>query len=173
MIDIKAEARFLAKRNPGQMTAEEYAVVGHEIATVAPGQVVIFGAGRDSALWVKINSGGRTIFFEDEARWMPKVGEPYLVRYVNGAVSGIPDSFEQGRNASLVLVDGPKGYRPTDPGRFVSIRVAAAARALSGCVVIVHDCHRDAERSACLSHLGPADREVHHLLIWEAAPCGS
>ena len=172
-MNIDAEALALAKRNPGQMTYVEYKAVGHAIAAVAPGQVAIFGAGRDSALWVKINHGGQTIFFEDDVRWMPKVGEPHQVRYVNGAVSGIPDSFEQGRNASLVLVDGPKGYRPNQPGRFASIRIAAAARALSGCVVLVHDCHRNTERSLCLSHLGPADREVHHLWIWEAVPCDS
>ena len=172
-MNIDEEAFALTKRNPGQMTYAEYVAVGHAIQAVAPGQVVIFGAGRDSALWTRINEGGQTILFEDDARWMPKVGEAHQVRYANGGVSGIPDSFEQGRNASLVLVDGPKGYRTTDPGRSASIRIAAVARALSGCVVIVHDCHRDIEQSLCLSHLGPADREVHHLWIWEAVSCDS
>lgn len=172
-MNIDAEAAALAKRSSGQMSADEYAAVGHAIAVVAPATIVVFGAGRDSPLWVRINEGGRTIFLEDDKRWLPKVGEAHLVAYpTKGEIAGLPPWFGD-LEPRLVLVDGPKGYRPEHPGRSASIRVAASARTLSGCVVLVHDCHRDAERSLCLAHLGPADRKVHHLWIWEALPCAS
>lgn len=165
-MNITEEARNLARRNRGQMTAEEYETVGRAIKAVAPANIVVFGAGRDTKLWCRINHSGRTLIFEDDPKWIPKgVGEPYLVSYTpSGCVDGLPDILPA---VALVLVDGPKGYRPEHPGRFGSIRVAAAIRGENGSTVLVHDCHRPSEQQLSLSHLGEPDRKVHHLWIWE------
>ena len=51
--------RSLVESNPGQASEAEYTLVHDVIAQHAPCNVLVFGVGRDSSLWIDTNEGGR------------------------------------------------------------------------------------------------------------------
>jgi hypothetical protein len=64
------DIRALVEGNPGQGTFEEYACILDTILAKAPCNLLIFGVGRDSQLWLRANEGGRTVFVEHEPEWI-------------------------------------------------------------------------------------------------------
>lgn len=181
------EIRALVGRNPGQMTVSEYVQVYREIIDVRPARIVIFGAGRDTSLWARANSGGETVVVEDDPRWLRLAQEetsmpitPYLVAYRTDVGDWRTYDDQQlelaslaplRRSAALVLVDAPLGDRPGHPGRMQSVFMAASIVRRGG-TVLVHDMHREVEQVSAERYLGPRDALVHRLGVWRRAAAG-
>lgn len=170
--------RALVRENPGQATYEEYKLVHDVVVERAPSNVLVFGVGRDSPLWMDANDGGRTVFLEDVAEWadfarkeVPGI-EVHDVRYGTLRVfwhllkhveerlwmDDLPGDVEA-TDWDVILVDAPRGTRWYRPGRMKSIYTASVLARRSGGDVFVHDCHRSVERQASDRFLG-ADRLV-------------
>lgn len=158
----------LVAGNPGQMTVEEYRYIGDRISEKAPGNLLVFGVGKDSALWMEINRGGKTIFLEDSREWLTQVQqncpnlEAYHVEYGTKRKdwAELLMRFDRGENCLVldlpqwiyetswdwILVDAPAGYTPDKPGRMKSIYTASQLAMKSGNTdVFVHDCDRTVE----------------------------
>jgi len=171
-----AELRALVESNPGQATLDEYRLLRDRIVANAPGNVLVFGVGRDSRHWIEANAGGRTVFLEDVPEWIEAAREAvpdidvvrisYSTRrflwkwYVRRpeARLGVETLPERIRETawSLIFVDGPQGQSWKRPGRMQSTWEAASlARSHGGPVdVLVHDCHREVESTCSDLFLG-------------------
>jgi hypothetical protein len=174
-----AAVRALVESNPGQATFEEYKLVHDIVLERAPSNVLVFGVGRDSGLWLDANRGGRTVFLEDVPEWAQLARErnpgivvhdvdygiarrfmwPILHRFERSLLlTTLPaDVLETGWN--VILVDAPRGTRWYRPGRMRSVYTASVLGARSGADVFVHDCHRRVERESADRFLRP-DRLV-------------
>lgn len=183
------EIRALVARNRGQMTAEEYARVYDEIERVAPARVIIFGAGRDTFLWVRANTGGETHVVDDSKRWLMEAQHSpeldllqrhftvYRVRYTTRLEdwralldADLPMPELGGlapRSFDLALVDGPHGEGPQVPGRMQPIFMAAVLVRPGG-TVLVHDVHRKCERLTAEARFGRMEARVKKLGVWRA-----
>lgn len=163
----------LVRENPGQATYEEYTLVHDVVVARAPCDLLVFGVGRDSTLWLDANRGGRTAFLEDVAEWadyarreIPGI-RVHDVRYRTLRIfwhvlkhlperlmmRGLPREVTE-REWDVVLVDAPRGTRWYRPGRMKSIYTASVLADPSGGDVFVHDCHRRVEREASDRFLG-------------------
>jgi hypothetical protein len=160
--------RALVDGNPGQATFGEYKLVYDTLAARAPCNMLVFGVGRDSPLWMTTNAPGKTVFLENKERWVQvarelspgivvhRVRYPTLrglapvLRYVPRLLRthGIPrDVWHTAWD--VILVDAPRGTRWYKPGRAMSVYTASLlGRRASTCDVFVHDTHRETERNA-------------------------
>ena len=79
--------------NKGGMATTQYFRVVSEILCQAPCDILIFGAGADTALYTQANSGGRTVVVEHRASWREKVAglpcEVIPVEYVTSIANGL------------------------------------------------------------------------------------
>ena len=158
----------LVDGNPGQATFAEYKLVYDTVAARAPCNMLVFGVGRDSPLWMTTNAPGKTVFLENKARWVKvarelspgievhRVWYPTLrglwrvLRYVPWLLrtAGIPREVWH-TPWDVILVDAPRGTRWYKRGRAMSIYTASVlGRRAATCDVFVHDTHRDTERKA-------------------------
>ncbi len=166
-MDVKALAASMVSQY--QQTAREYAEAIEAILAQAPGKVLVYGVGKDSGVWARLNAGGRTLFVEHDAAWIAQVraSNPSLeimqVTYpttVAGSLrAGLQTTFETGAGKlddwRVIIVDAPTGGADDNPGREAPIREASiAARRVSSELgvavdVFVHDVDRALERAAC------------------------
>lgn len=165
--------RELVRENPGQATYEEYKLVHDVVTRRAPCNVLVFGVGRDSTLWLDANDGGTTVFLEDVAEWadfarkeVPGI-EVHDVRYGTLRVfwhllkhfeerlwmDDLPSSVDE-TAWDVIVVDAPRGTRWYRPGRMKSIYSASVLGRRSGGDVFVHDTHRRVEREVSDRFLG-------------------
>jgi hypothetical protein len=142
----------------------EYLHVARLVRGLAPCRFLVFGAGEDSAGWVETNSGGTTLFLENDAGWREKIAPRVAaarilqVEYAQsfeaweaagfppGGVSlpGVAEEVLDG-DWDIAFVDAPWG--PTY-GRHQS--TWAATRAVRpGGFIALHDCDRDREQAVC------------------------
>ena len=140
--------------------------------TARPGcSLLVFGCGRDSVFWEKVNRGGTTAFLEDNPEWLELArsgltwAQAHLVDYGTrrqdwGLLMDSPARLTldlppavSSRQWDVVLVDGPAGYEDDQPGRMKSIYMASRLVAAGGCV-FVHDCDRQVERDYAERWLG-------------------
>lgn len=161
--------RALVRDNPGQATYDEYKLVHDVVVHRAPCNLLVFGVGRDSSLWLDANASGRTVFLEDVPQWaafardaVPGI-EVHDVRYGTLRVfwpilkhfeerllmDGLPVDVDE-VDWDVILVDAPRGTRWYRPGRMMSIYTASVLgrRTTAASDVFVHDCHRRVEREA-------------------------
>ena len=159
----------LEASNPGNGSAAEYEFIGELIKQFAPGNVLVFGVGKDSFLWHSINESGNTLFLEDIRKWIRfsrkvnpeinviKVG--YTTRMKNWEkllnkkdrlMMKLPD-YIKNTVWDVVFVDGPRGYNDKVPGRMQSIYAASKLKARH---VLVHDCDREVEETYFKQCLG-------------------
>lgn len=127
------------------------------------GNLLVFSLGRDSSTWELVNHAGRTAFVEDLTEWIDfsrrqrPDREVYPITYATERdaslsfhdpqdvpVPALPDPLSE-TEWDVVVVDGPKGYAPGQPGRASSIALASRLVAPSG-VVLVDDFDRPLER---------------------------
>ncbi len=171
-MEIPAIRQLLAQ-SQGQGTYEEYALVYEVLTRRAPCSLLIFGVGRDSALWMNANAGGRTVFLESIPKWaaFARGATPGidvrdisyglwrrfmwpLLRHAPSLLElrGLPDDV---RNTAwdVILVDAPRGTTWRRPGRMRSV-YTASVRSAKGADVFVHDCHRTVERESADQFLG-------------------
>jgi uncharacterized protein (TIGR01627 family) len=149
--------------------------IAQELNRFAPCRLLVFGLGNDSILWHRLNPEGRTVFLEDDPHWLNLIGqrypelEAYAVHYGSGTVASYRQTMEEigSRGDALIphldggighhewdmaIVDGPKGYTPSNTGRVLSIYTAARLVRAGG-VVFVHDSEREVEDVASRTYL--------------------
>jgi len=149
-----------------QCTEAEYLTICERITARAPGNVLVFGLGRDSGIWMQANGTGKTVFLEDALPWIEiaRKAQPDIdihhVRYGTRRwqwrrwLGRLDDLFMSELPAILlqtawdvIVVDAPRGNRFWHTGRMRSIYTAAVlARHERAADVFVHDCHRKVER---------------------------
>lgn len=173
--DFRDRIVQLVKTNPGQLSVAEYTSVAQEIFNRAPCNVLVFGVGNDSSLWIDANNGGNTVFLENHPSWIDRVktslpqinaelvqytterwqwkellnkGEPDLL------LLDLPDSITETK-WDIIFVDGPEGWSDEKPGRMQSIfTTALIANTAPDTHVFVHDCDRVVEATYSSLFLG-------------------
>ena len=158
-----AFAEIIARRyDPRiQIAPPQIEAIAGAIATRQPRcNLLVFGAGHDSALWAEINSGGQTLFVEDNATWAAEAEAAGLTvaRHDYGGITvaaslAMPDAviasaivppFLAATPWNVILIDGPAGWRDVDPGRALPL-CWAARLADPATHVFLHDCERRLE----------------------------
>jgi glucuronoxylan 4-O-methyltransferase len=180
--------KLLRKRFGIQLTAEQIAVILTHIRKRKGCNLLIFGLGNDSLLWLMANRQGQTIFIEDNPRWLNKVKSQYseisalLVSYQTKLRDwkeflDKPEQLELDLSPDIlntkwdiILVDAPAGYYKRAPGRMKSIYMASQL-ANEGGDIFVHDCHRKVEQIYCDTFLSPDNlvNEIAHLRHYRLA----
>jgi uncharacterized protein (TIGR01627 family) len=154
-----------------QLEAEELRPIATAIRTRPGCALLVFGCGRDSPFWEKLNHGGTTAFLENDPKWAAMAraalatATVYSVQYgtrltewrrlldsPSELVMELPAEVSS-RHWDVILVDGPTGHKDTAPGRMKSI-YAASRLVASGGRVFVHDCERPAEQAFVSRYLG-------------------
>lgn len=154
-----------------QLTSGELQPVLDAIASTPRCRLLVFGCGHDSRLWEKANTGGRTVFLEDNPQWAQKARDVLvsskvydvhygtrqhewksLLKYPRKLKMQLPRSVRKQR-WDVILIDGPAGYRGDLPGRMKSI-YEASRLASYGAKVFVHDCERPTEEAFADRYLG-------------------
>ncbi|MDX1646580.1 MAG: hypothetical protein R3304_05515 [Longimicrobiales bacterium] len=176
---IDERIRTLVEENPGQASFEEYKLVHEVVSARAPCNLLVFGVGRDSALWMDTNAGGRTIFLEDVAKWAAYARErvpgitvhdvryrtlrilwPLLRRFPGLLMMKDLPAGVKATEWDVILVDAPRGSIWHRPGRMKSIYTASVLARRNGTTdVLLHDCNRQVEDEAGRMFLGQ-DRMV-------------
>jgi glycosyltransferase involved in cell wall biosynthesis len=175
---------YRLRRNIQLHANELYAV---RRALVPPQKLLVFGLGRDSIFWHEANSGGRTVFLEDDPGWLRDMAsawpelEAYRVSYGTEqkdwkVILERPEALDLELPAGVkneiwdvVLVDGPPGYAGNFPGRMKSIYMAARLVKPGG-LVFLHDAERETERAYAERYLrdfAPAGRFRGRALLAE------
>lgn len=173
--------RALVESNPGQASEAEYSLVHGVLSRRAPCNLLVFGVGRDSSLWMDVNDGGRTVFVEDVREWAEYAREHvegisvvdvrywtlrvmwHLLRFIPSLLymRSLPADVLDAQ-WDVILVDAPRGTRWYRRGRMMSIYTASVLAKRSRGVVFVHDCHRFTEAECSDAFLG-ADRLLHEV----------
>ncbi len=141
-------------------------------------RLLVFGCGKDSAMWAAANSGGKTVFLENNAGWLRKTKEaqPTLdirqVDYGIGTVSTslpideqklaafpIPDVMHE-EPWDVIIIDSPMGYSSRMPGRSLPIYWSSRV-ALAHTQIFVDDYERELERQY-------ADHFLNATRYWQA-----
>lgn len=155
-----------------QLDPPETARIIAAIRSRGPCKLLVFGLGRDSPLWSRINLGGMTVFLEDDPTWFQQVLRKHrklnacLVDYASRREEwrelldspdrlalALPESVERD-GWDVILIDGPAGFADSNPGRMKAIAVARSLAAAPA-DVFVHDCDREVEQVYCDRFLGP------------------
>jgi glucuronoxylan 4-O-methyltransferase len=180
-MNLDAAISSLVALDANQCTAEEYSYLANLIAGRRGVNLLVFGAGNDSSLWLLANQKGRTLFLEDSAAWLNQVKRKLLnieilpVRYYTRRsewrelLAGDPAALTMDLPEKImalpwdvIFVDAPRGFSDDCPGRMKSIYTASLlASRREGVDVIVHDCDRAVERVYCERFL------AEHQLIKE------
>jgi len=193
--DLDDDLRELVRSNPGQMHLEEYQHTRNAIRAQAPCNLLIFGVGKDSRIWLEANRGGRTDFVEHEPEWIRTTREllpgvvVHPVRYGTRRrqwrrllrrqdrlfMEDLPNDVLS-LEWDVILVDSPQGGRRSTPGRMKSIYTAAVlGRRSTDVDILVHDCERTVERVYSDRFLGPERMisETDRLRHYRLRPTGS
>jgi hypothetical protein len=164
--------RNLMMQYPGIiLEATEILLIARGIREFQQCNLLIFGMGNDTPLWLEINANGRTAFLENSREWFQKImelcpdAESYLVTYNTKITEwevlldehsllavDLPPQIT-GTKWDVIVVDGPSGdyqtykkqYGVEPPGRMSSIYMSSYLIKPNG-YVFVHDCHRIIER---------------------------
>ncbi len=152
-----------------QMEAPEILAVFRTVRP--PMNLLVFGAGNDSAFWKTANAGGRTVFLEDDPSWFERIRKDHPDLEIHRVTYGTrvdewrklmdqPEKLELNLPADIretawdiALVDGPQGYAPEKPGRMKSI-FEASRLVKPGGSVFIHDSEREVEREYGERYLG-------------------
>lgn len=155
-----------------QVTVEQIMAVRAAMKDNPGGNLLIFGVGNDSLFWMNSNSGGRTVFIEDDDFWLRKVKkrvagiEAYLVDYDSKIedwkeIIDKPERLEMDfpkevadTKWDVILVDAPTGWGEGTKGRMKSIYAGRKMVSTTG-HVFVHDCDREVEIAYCDALLKP------------------
>tara|TARA_Y100000034_G_scaffold2193_1_gene2722 strand:+ start:210 stop:857 length:648 start_codon:yes stop_codon:yes gene_type:complete len=163
----------LVESNPGQMSFDEYTYIYDLIESNAGCNLLIFGLGRDSGLWLNTNTGGKTIFLEDNVDWINTIehafklsGNNIDIRHIVYNDTGhdsnkLLEDYKLGNTGNLkldlpddvrnidwdiIIVDAPAGYSNDVPCRMKSIYESYnLSEAVKGIHIIVHDAQRKIE----------------------------
>ena len=152
--------------SPHQMSLHEYVEITHVINQRSPCNVLIYGLGNDSDLYMKINPEGNNIFVETDREWIQKASKKVPVDNIIHHVfqTSVKQSLENKCTSTYILsnylhlydwnviiVDGPRGWRNDMMGREIPIRESSyiLKNINSSVDVFVHDVDRPLEKMAC------------------------
>lgn len=111
----------------------EYKAIQAAIEKRRPCNMLVFGCGRDSAFWHRLNEGGRTLFIENVHKWA-NVARRHgceVITTTYNTKRGTPAPEEPipaelaemvGQQWDIVFIDGPKMNKASRPGRELPIR---------------------------------------------------
>jgi len=173
----------LLLNNYGQMSYDEYEFIYDLIEKNSPCNLLIFGLGKDSKLWTKLNKG-YTLFVEDNKDWIEKI-KPELTnnfRIINYQYNTKLDKWidylnnenilnllkikndKLNINWDIVIIDGPNGFSNSTPGRMVPI---STTYTLNKNHVLIHDCDRTVENIYSRIFFGNDFKMINKLRIYE------
>jgi hypothetical protein len=155
------EAALALAEGRGLMARHQYRYIAARLLA-EPGSLLVFGLGHDSALWWRC-AKECAAFVEDDLRFveLAPVAAPVLLFNFPSrtgiwcAVPEIPPLID--RPWDYVLVDGPRGYGRSCPGRQIPIAWASRLACRS---IFVHDSERRWESDVCNSILGIPDKRL-------------
>ncbi len=145
--DYRDDIQFLVDSNPGQMSFEEYNHIYKLIESKNGCNLLVFGLGRDSNLWLNANLGGCSVFLEDNQQWieatkiqMKNLNKQIDIRHITYSDTGydaerLLSEYESGVNNlklelpqdvtttdwDVIICDAPEGYSDDKPCRMKSI----------------------------------------------------
>ena len=171
--DYRDIIKSLVDSNPGQMSFEEYNYIYKLIESKNGCNLLVFGLGRDSNLWLNANSGGCSVFLEDNKQWieatkiqMNNLNKQIDIRHITYTDVGydadrLLDEYNSGINNlklnlpndvtntkwDIIIVDAPAGYGKDMPCRMKSIYESYNLSNDNHDVdVFVHDAQREIEK---------------------------
>ncbi len=178
------------------MTQSEYKEIYNCIIKKVPCNILIFGVGKDSKLWLSLNKNGKTVFLEDSKKWIRKISgkinniDIREVKYKTIVLRAFKYLRIYKRNKSvfdieldddiintfwdIIIIDGPKGdinkereYRK--PGRMIPIFLVKYVLNKNKQLinVFVHDTHREIEKRYCDKFLGKKYKLVDTLRYYK------
>jgi Protein of unknown function (DUF579)./Nucleotide-diphospho-sugar transferase. len=151
------------------------------IQAMAPCRLLVFGCGKEAALWAALNAEGTTVFVEDRPLTrikLPREGARLIMTtYPSRRGEWLTEPVEPPVGVrgewDIVLVDGPRGDRWQTPGRELPVRWAAQ---MAPRLLAVHDWNRPWERAVCDRYLGAPDHVAQaaadqpELALWARSP---
>ena len=172
---------------PNSCTLREYSAFARRVQRIESCRLLVFGVGRDSAAWRRVNHGNPTLFLENNEEWIHRIGEEigkehilstsYQQRFEEWEKTGFAadkvalpalENAPFNKEWDCVFVDAPWG--PTY-GRHQSTYAASCALKPGGFIAL-HDCERARERIVCRVLLEERGfelvEEVERLRIYRA-----
>ena len=171
--DHRDDIQSLVEQNPNQMSFDEYVYIYELIKSKSGCNLLIFGLGRDSELWLNVNKNGKTIFLEDNTEWintiniqMKNLNKEIDIRHIRYSNLGydadrLLTEYESGQNNlnldltndildtnwDIIIVDAPAGYGDDVPCRMKSIYESYnLSNGKVDVEIIVHDAQRRIEK---------------------------
>lgn len=152
--------------SPNQMSLREYVEITHAINQRSPCNVLIYGLGNDSELYMKMNPKGINIFIETDIEWIKKASKKIPVDNIIHHVfqTSVEKSLQNKCTSpyifsnylhlhdwDVIIVDAPKGWCNDMAGREIPIRESSSIlkKTNSKVDVFVHDVDRPLEKMAC------------------------
>lgn len=149
---------ILKKTKNKQMTKEEYTYISSFLGNI---NFLVFGTGHDSDLWRLANKNGKTVFLENNPKWITNLTDTFLVNYTTNIKQAdhLLSEYKSGNDKNLrillpkeilnvkwdcIFIDSPEGWNDTTPGRMQSIYMT---KLLSNTHtnIFIHDCNRYVE----------------------------
>lgn len=147
-----------------QLPLHQIEVIAAAIRSRGPAcQLLVFGVGHDTGMWIDINKDGYSLFVETSDEWADSVKmtlpEANIQLYqpppetVSSSLESppkvmerlTPPSFMTERAWDVIVIDGPPGDTPESPGRALPICWSGAVRSRHT-HVFVHDYERELEQ---------------------------
>lgn len=171
--DIRDDIQRLVDINPNQMSFDEYVYLHKFINSKQNCNLLVFGLGKDSDLWLDANPNGKTIFLEDNTDWIKAVNvqmsnknKQIDIRQITYTDVGyeadrLLTDYESGTNNlklnlpvdvidtewDIIIVDAPAGYGLDMPCRMKSIYESYnLSNSHRNVDVFVHDAQRKIEK---------------------------
>lgn len=167
-----------------QLAPQQIEIIANTVRGRAPGcRLLVFGLGRDAAMWQRLNADGYTMFVEDNDFWARHVLERHpdfqvlRVSYAGHTVAeSLPIDDESTRALArfplpaeleatdwdVIVVDAPFGFNDGCPGRSVPLHWTRQLMSPST-HVFVDDYERPLERAYADAFIAP--RCAHSLVV--------
>ena len=166
---VKKTISKLVKNNPKQLTIREYSIIANTVFEKRGCNMLVFGVGQDSKLWMLANKKGETYFLENSVSWLAQIKtetpeiNAQIIKYItvrkdwkellysphNNLMLALPDKVSS-KLWDVIFIDGPKGSNDLSPGRIQSIYTTSVLSEKSKNIdVFVHDCDREVEKAYC------------------------
>jgi hypothetical protein len=124
--------------------------------------LLVFGAGHDTAMWINANKDGNTCVVEHDDAWFKKYASVFPENIIKHDFANItvesslelelsdlerfpmPEKLNE-QKWDVIIIDGPTGCNWDCPGRALPIYWAKSKLSHSNTIVYVDDCDRDVE----------------------------
>ena len=155
---------------PNSCTLREYSAFARRVQRIESCRLLVFGVGRDSAAWRRVNHGNPTLFLDILSTSYQQRFEEWEKTGFAADKVALPalENAPFNKEWDCVFVDAPWG--PTY-GRHQSTYAASCALKPGGFIAL-HDCERERERIVCRVLLEENGfqlvEEVERLRIYQA-----